>query len=102
MLEIDNLSASIGDTAILNGVTLNVKAGEVHAIMGPNGSGKSTLAQVIAGHPNYTVTGGSVRFSATTCSNWSLRNARVKESSSISVPGRDRWRQQRLFAQGGA
>ncbi|MEX2257315.1 MAG: Fe-S cluster assembly ATPase SufC [Woeseia sp.] len=62
MLEIDNLSASIGDTAILNGVTLNVKAGEVHAIMGPNGSGKSTLAQVIAGHPNYTVTGGSVRF----------------------------------------
>ncbi|HZW59988.1 MAG TPA: Fe-S cluster assembly ATPase SufC [Woeseiaceae bacterium] len=62
MLEIKDLKARIGDTDILNGLTLNVNAGEVHAIMGPNGSGKSTLAQVIAGHPDYTVTGGSVRY----------------------------------------
>ena len=62
MLEIENLSATVGDATILNGLSLNVKAGEVHAIMGPNGSGKSTLAQVIAGNENYIVTGGSVRY----------------------------------------
>ena len=62
MLEINNLNAKTGDTSILNGLTLRVAAGEVHAIMGPNGSGKSTLAQVIAGHPDYEVTDGSVSF----------------------------------------
>ena len=62
MLEIRDLSASAGDTEILNGITLTVNAGEVHAVMGPNGSGKSTLAQVLAGHPAYTVTSGSVTY----------------------------------------
>ncbi len=62
MLEINNLSATVGEAAILNGVSLTVNAGEVHAIMGPNGSGKSTLAQVIAGHDDYIVTNGSVRY----------------------------------------
>ncbi len=60
MLEIKNLDASIGDTQILRGLSLNVSAGEVHAIMGPNGSGKSTLAQVIAGHDDYKVSSGTV------------------------------------------
>lgn len=62
MLEIRNLNATVGTTPILKGLTLKVDAGEVHAIMGPNGSGKSTLALVIAGHEEYVVTDGSVRF----------------------------------------
>jgi Fe-S cluster assembly ATP-binding protein len=62
MLEISNLKARIGDTEILTGLTLEVNPGEVHAIMGPNGSGKSTLALVIAGHEDYIVTEGSVRY----------------------------------------
>ena len=60
ILSVKNLSANINGTPILKGVNLEIKAGEIHAIMGRNGSGKSTFSKVIAGHPDYEVTGGEI------------------------------------------
>lgn len=62
MLEIKNLHASVDGKEILKGINLDIKAGEIHAVMGPNGSGKSTLSAVLTGNPAYTVTQGEIHF----------------------------------------
>jgi Fe-S cluster assembly ATP-binding protein len=62
LLKIENLSAAVGGKKVLQGLSLSVNAGEVHAIMGPNGSGKSTLSYVLAGRPGYEITGGKIEF----------------------------------------
>lgn len=62
ILSVKNLTANVDGTQILKGMNLEIKAGEIHAIMGPNGSGKSTFSKVLAGHPTYEVTGGEVLF----------------------------------------
>jgi Fe-S cluster assembly ATP-binding protein len=62
ILSVQNLTANVDSTQILKGLNLEVKAGEIHAIMGPNGSGKSTFSKVLAGHPAYEVTGGEINF----------------------------------------
>jgi Fe-S cluster assembly ATP-binding protein len=62
ILSVRNLTAEVDGIQILKGLNLEVKAGEIHAIMGPNGSGKSTFSKVLAGHPDYTVTGGEISF----------------------------------------
>ena len=61
-LKIENLHASINETQILKGLNLEIKKGEIHAIMGTNGSGKSTLSKVLTGHPAYTVNNGNILF----------------------------------------
>ncbi len=71
MFEIENLHANIEDKEILKGVNLTINEGEIHALMGPNGSGKSTLAYVIAGHPSYEVTEGSIRYYGEDILEWS-------------------------------
>ncbi len=62
ILSVNDLTADVDGTPILKGLNLEIKAGEIHAIMGPNGSGKSTFSKILAGHPAYTVTGGEVTF----------------------------------------
>ncbi|MDG1906702.1 MAG: Fe-S cluster assembly ATPase SufC [Arenicella sp.] len=62
ILKVTDLHASVFGTPILNGITLDIKAGEVHAIMGPNGSGKSTLSNVVAGRPGYEITKGTIEY----------------------------------------
>ena len=62
MLEIKDLHVGVDGNEIVNGISLSINKGEIHAIMGPNGSGKSTLAKILSGHPAYETTGGTVTF----------------------------------------
>ena len=89
MLQITNLHATVAGTPILNGVSLAVNAGEVHAIMGPNGAGKSTLAYVLGGRPGYEVTEGSVRFLSLRHSRESGNPAQQEEQLGSRFRGND-------------
>ena len=80
ILKISDLSVSTDGNQILNGLTLTVKKGETHAIMGPNGSGKSTLAKTVAGHPDYLITSGKIRFL-----NKDLSSMSVNERSNLGL-----------------
>ena len=62
LLRVENLHVSVGDTPIIQGISLEIKRGEIHAIMGRNGAGKSTLANVVMGHPAYEVTSGTIHY----------------------------------------
>ncbi|SVC58929.1 uncharacterized protein METZ01_LOCUS311783, partial [marine metagenome] len=80
ILKISDLSVSTDGNQILNGLNLTVKKGETHAIMGPNGSGKSTLAKTVAGHPDYLITSGKIRFL-----NKDLSSMSVNERSNLGL-----------------
>ena len=90
MLKIENLHATVAGKAILNGVTLTVPTGEIHAIMGPNGSGKSTLAYVLGGRPGYEVTGGSVTFTPPRHPGLEPGPALLERAEKRRVPGQAR------------
>jgi len=80
ILEIKNLRASINENEILKDLNLQIRKGEIHAIMGPNGSGKSTFSKILAGHPAYQVLGGEILFKGS-----SILNLDPEERSHLGI-----------------
>ena len=85
MLQLKNLKASVNEKSILNGLNLEIKPGEVHAIMGPNGSGKSTLANILSGKNGYDVS-GSLKYDGKNFRKFQLRKEHKKDFFSIPIP----------------
>lgn len=103
MLIIRDLHARVDGKEILRGLNLDVRPGEVHAIMGPNGAGKSTLSHILAGRDGYEVTQGSVTYMGQDLLEMAPEErARSGVFSGLSVPGRDPGREQHLSAEGSA
>ena len=80
MLEIKDLHAGVNGNEIVNGISLSINKGEIHAIMGPNGSGKSTLAKILSGHPAYETTGGTVTLKVKIFWKWTQKKDLFLES----------------------
>ncbi len=96
---IQDLHVSIADKEILRGLTLEFSKGEVHAVMGPNGSGKSTLAKVMAGHPDYQVTGGDILMDGVSILGMEPdQRSREGLFYGLPIPDGDSWREQRQFS----
>ena len=94
MLKISNLHASVEDKDILKGINLEIKAGEVHAIMGPNGAGKSTLASILAGREEYEITEGTVDFDGKDLLEMATEDrAREGLFLAFQYPNRHTWRE---------
>ena len=86
-LEIKDLHIAIGEKQIVKGLSLTLNSGEVHAIMGPNGTGKSTLAKAIAGHPDYSITGGDVLLDGVAVLFWFGQAILLPDYPALSYPG---------------
>ena len=92
LLRVENLHVSVGDTPIIQGISLEMNRGEIHAIMGRNGAGKSTLANVIMGHPAYQITSGTIHYKGKNIEDMEVFERARRYVPLLPIPCGDSWR----------